>query len=89
MLRNRQQPDAKDMTGGNMARMLAETEQIKQMKSPYTTGAEGIEREGLQLLKKLEIVVSAAEQMWNFAIMQDAQLSLTTPPKGSVQPQST
>jgi hypothetical protein len=72
MLRNRQQPDAKDMTGANMARMLAEMEQMKQMKSPYTTAAEGIEREGLQLRGKLETVVSAVEQMWNFGVMHDA-----------------
>jgi predicted RNase H-like nuclease (RuvC/YqgF family) len=44
MLRNRQQPEAKYMAGGNMAKMLAEMENIKQMKSPYTTGAEGVER---------------------------------------------
>jgi hypothetical protein len=56
----------------NMARMLAEMEQMKQMKSPYTTAAEGIEREGLQLRGKLETVVSAVEQMWNFGVMHDA-----------------
>jgi hypothetical protein len=47
MLINRQQPNAKDMTGGNMAKMLAEIEQLKHMKSPYTMGADGIERQAL------------------------------------------
>jgi hypothetical protein len=75
MLRNRQQPEAKDMTGSNMARMLAEMEQIKQMKSPYTTAAKDIEREALQLRSKLETVISAIEQMWNFGIAVDVKLN--------------
>jgi hypothetical protein len=57
------------MTGGNMAKMLIEIDQIKQMKSPNTTIAEGIEREALQLRDKLQTIVSAIERIWNFEIV--------------------
>jgi hypothetical protein len=66
MLLNRQQPDAKYMTGGNMAKMLSEMEQMKQVQSPYTTGAKDIEREARSLLDKLQNAVSVIEQMWSF-----------------------
>jgi hypothetical protein len=77
MMRNRQQPKAKDMTGGNMARMLTEMEQIKQIKSSYTMGAEGIEREAVQLRQKLETVISAIEKMWNFGILKFSDKVIT------------
>jgi hypothetical protein len=89
MLRNRQQPDGKDMTGSNMARMLAEMDQTKQMKSPYIMTTEDIERKGLQMRQKLETVVCEVEQMWNFAVMHDSQPSSTTNTKESVQSQPT
>jgi hypothetical protein len=75
MLINRQQPDVKDMTGGNMAKMLGEIEQVKLITSPYTMGAEGIEREAVQLHDKMQTVVSTVERLWNFKIAQDARLN--------------
>jgi hypothetical protein len=76
MLRNRQQPEAKYITGSSMARMLAEMEQAKHMQSPYTTAAEGIEREAVQVRLRLETVVCAVEQMWNFVITPDVKLNI-------------